>query len=67
MSTLWVHHTINTNQERGSKMEAVNDTNTIIMSDFDQLVLIVGYERATKLQNMNNLRREMKDDNDNSK
>ncbi len=48
-------------------MEAVNDTNTITMSDFDQLVLIVGYERATKLQNMNNLRREMKDDNDNSK
>ncbi len=48
-------------------METVNDTNTIIMSDFDQLVLIVGYEKATKIQNMNNLRREMTDDNDNSK
>ena len=45
----------------------VNDTNNIIMSDYDQLVLIAGYERAQKILNMNNLRKEMKDDNDNSK
>ena len=41
----------------------VNDTNTIIMSDYDQLVLIAGYERAQKILNMNNLRREMKAEN----